>query len=48
MAYRILVPWQGIKFVLPAVQVWSLSHWTAGKSLCVNFEELPNITLMQS
>ena len=26
----------------------SLNHWTAGKSLCVIFEELPNNILMQS
>ena len=27
-----LVPWPGIKPVPPALEAWSLNHWTAGKS----------------
>ena len=32
-ACRILFPWPGIRLVLPAVEVQSLNHWTAGNSL---------------
>ena len=31
-ARGILVPWPGIKPMAPAVEVWSLNHWTTGKS----------------
>ena len=29
MAYRILVPWPGMEPTPPAVEAWSLNHWTA-------------------
>ena len=28
-AYRILVPWPGIRPTPPALEAWSLNHWTA-------------------
>ena len=32
-ACGILLPWPGIEPVAPAVEAWSLNHWTARKSL---------------
>ena len=32
IACGFLVPWPGIKPVPPALEAWSLNHWTAGKS----------------
>ena len=29
VAFGILVPWQQIEPVLPAVEAWNLNHWTA-------------------
>ena len=31
VAYGILVPQPGIEPMPPALKVWSLNHWTAGK-----------------
>ena len=35
MAGRILVPQPGIKPVPPAVEVWSLNHWTIREVLII-------------
>ena len=32
VACSVLVPWPGIVSVVPAVEAWSLKHWTARKS----------------
>ena len=37
MAYEILVPQVGIKPVCPAVEAWSLNHWTTREFPKVNF-----------
>ena len=31
MVYRLLVPWPGIKPMPPALEAWSLNHWTLKK-----------------
>ena len=40
MACRILVPPPGFKSVFPALEAWSLSHWTARKSLLFLFSNI--------
>ena len=39
-AYGILVPWPGIEPLPPAVEAWSLNHWTS--------EEVPELKLLCS
>ena len=39
-AYRILVPQQGVEPMPPAVEVWSLNHWTA--------KEFPHVHTLSS
>ena len=34
---RDLVPWPGIKSGPPALEAWSLSHWTTGKVTAQTF-----------
>lgn len=42
-AYGILISWAGFKPTPPAVGVWSLNHWTPGKSPCgLFYEGLPH------
>ena len=36
-----VVPWPGIELRPPALGVWSLSHWTTGKSCCFLFKGAP-------
>ena len=40
VAYRILVPWPGMKLVSPAVEAWSLNHWATREFLSPFFKHL--------
>ena len=40
MAWGILVPRKGIELMPPAVETWSLNHWTTG--------EVPHISILNT